>query len=463
MGFERLQKRRSVQWLGASIIFVLATLPAHLQAQLSGLDHERDLNYADAIIQYQAEIEQIEASAGEFTFALFEPLMGLARSLQKIGEIEGAAETARRAQHISHRHEGVHTPRQLEALELLTLLHLSEQEPLEADKQQRFAYYVRKSNVEPDSLEQLPAMEKLAKWFEKTGQLHRARKLNEESLEIVEAHFGEDAIEQLPYLQRLAKLKRLQRVCCSTRIMAQALDLVDANPSVDDKLKAQTYLEVADAHTISGNRTEAETFYERAWNLMTPAERTARFSQPKKIALSRPLDNQTSLATRVYRVERDSFGRRELTPMLDRERRELESLPPQEFVLDTDTPGYDVRIRDRSVSPTHDLKPAMRTVGYPYKFLREQFLQVLPHRLHSDESLANLVVDLEFDIDSSGKPFNVTVLSVNTPAKVNKLMRDVVRKSRFRPRMENGQTVATRAFRLTQSFATKTRSSSETI
>lgn len=452
MGVDHLHRCQQRQWLGIGLILLSATFSGYLRAELSGLDHERDLNFREAVVQYRLEIEAAETLYGEYDPKLYQPLLGLARSLQKLGDFEAATEAARRAQHISHRHEGVHTPTQLEVVELLTRLHLANAEPLMADKQQRFAYYVRKSNVAEDSLEMLPALETLAKWYEKTGQLHRARKLNEQGLEIVESHFGEDAIEQLPYLQRLARLKRLQRVCCSTRIMEQALDIVEANPNISDDVKAQTYLQVADAHTIADNRQEASTFYRRAWELMPPEERARKLSKPSKIAFSRPLETASSMHSRVYRIERDAFGRREYKPLLDDELRELESLPPQEFVLNADNTEYDIRIRDRTVSSNRDMKPAVRTVGQPYMFLRSQFFQILPSRLKSDEALANITIDLQFDIDSTGKPFNIEVLTEDAPNKVSKLMRNVVRKSRFRPRMEDGYPVATQSFRLTQSF-----------
>ncbi len=463
MGVNHLHKRQRGQWLGISVILLLALVPDYLHAQLSGLDHERDLNYAEAVVQYRLEIKETEARVGEYDLSLFEPLLGLARSLSKIGDFEAATEAARRAQHISHRHEGVHTPRQLEVVELLTRLHLATDEPLLADAQQRFAYYIKQTDVPADSIERLPAMESLAKWYEKTGQLHRARKLNEQGLEIIEAHFGEDAIEQLPYLQRLAKLKRLQRVCCSTRIMAQALDLVESNPNISDEVKAKTYLEIADTHTIAGNRQEASTFYRRAWELMSVEDRSKQLSKPRKISFSRPLETTTSMQMRTYRIERDAFGRREYKPLQDDELRNLESLPPQEFILNTESSEYDVRIRDRTLSTSRDMKPAVKTVGHPYTFLREQFFQILPSRMHSDAALDGIVVELEFDIDSTGKPFNVEVLTENTPTKVSKLMRDVIRKSRFRPRMEDGYPVATQSYRLTQSFSTKTTTKTESI
>lgn len=446
-------------------ILILLTFIASASAEteLSGLAHERDLNYAEAAIQYQQEIETIEQQRGNYDLRLFPNLLGLARSLHKLGEFEDARDAAQRAQHISHRHQGVHNETQIQAINLITRIHLAESKPLLANKQQKFAYYVRKSNVEPESLELLPAIEELSNWYEKTGQLQRARKLNEQSIEIVEQHFGEDTTEQLPYLQKLARLKRLQRVCCSTKIMKQALAVIDANPSIDQTLKARTYIEMADAYTISGDKQNAETFYKNAWQILSESERDEQFANPTKIAFSKPLSRRTSSKLRMFGVDRDPFGSREYRQLLEDEIRELESLPPQEFVMNTEHNDYDVRIRDRNLANEQDREPAVRTIGQPYAFLHRQFLHLLPSSQQSDAALMLMQVELEFDVDESGRPSNIEVVSTNAPGKVKRLMKDVVRKSRFRPRMKDGFPVATTQFRLTQSFAAKTTINSESI
>ncbi len=434
---------------------VVPTNPVLANDALSARDHERDLNYAEAVVEYRSEIKQIEITEGEYSLLLYPKLFGLARSLQKIGEYEQATDSARRAQHISHRHEGVHNTKQLDVINLITQIHLQQAEPLKADKQQKFAYYVRKSNVEPDSLELLPALEELSNWYEQTGQLHRARKLHEQSIEIVETHFGPETTEQLPYLQKLAKLKRLQRVCCSTRIMTEALAVVEANPDVDDELKAQTYVELADAYTISGDDKKANNFYRNAWALMSNVEREEQFSSPTKIAFSRPLNALGSSSMRVYRAERDTFASREFRPILEDEQRTLDSLPPQEFHLNPDNNVYDVRIRDRALAGDLDRDPALRTIGQPYAFSYNQFVHLIPARLRTDEALKQMSVELEFDIDETGRPHNVQVVSDSAPGKVANLMRQVVRKSRFRPRMVDGIPIATSQYRLNQSFSVK--------
>ena len=420
--------------------------------EMSGLALERDLEFGAATRKYQAEIELAEETLGPYHRDLFEPLMGLARSQYRIADYDGALASTQRAQHISHRHNGVHSSRQLEGVELMTQIYLAQNEPLLADKQQRFAFYVSTHNIPNDSLELLPSLEKLADWYSKTGQLHRARKLNERGIEIVEANFGEDSIQQLPYLQQLAKLKRLQRVCCSTRVMEQALDLIDRNPNLSSDIKANTYLEVADAYTVSGNERDASTYYQKAWSLMNETARQENFATPQRIVSSQPLNERKRLDARIYRVGQDPFGRREFRQVRDDELLQMASLPPQEFVVAEDDSDYNVRIRDRTVSRDYEQEAAMRTVGSPFTFLHTQLLQILPSRFRRDERLDEVAVELQFDIDQYGHTQNIEVLTQNTPGKLSRMMREVVRKTRFRPRMEDGILVTTNRYRLIQTF-----------
>ena len=433
-------------------IFFIGLLALPAQAEMSGLALERDLEYDNAIIQYQAEIAATEDALGQYDFSLHAPLMGLARSQHKQRDYDGAFASIQRAQHLSHRQEGVHTPLQLEGLEIMTKVYLAQDEPLMADKQQRFAFYISSSNAGPDSLEALPAIEKLAKWYTKTGQLQRARKLNEHGIEIIENHFGEKSIKQLPYLQQLAKLKRLQRVCCSTKIMEQAISLVENNLEIPNEIKATTYLEVADAYTISGDEDNAANYYQKAWGLMSPVVRQETFATPNRIVFSRPLNERGSIDAKIFRVEQDAFGRRDYRQVSRDDLLTMESLPPQEFVMTEDDNDYNIRIRDRTVSRDFEQEPAMRTVGTPFKFLHKQLLQILPVRFRNDEILAEVEMEFQFEVDDEGRVHHLELLTADAPAKLARTMREAVRKSRFRPRMEDGILVTTKNYRLTQKF-----------
>lgn len=433
------------------IVFCLTGSVAHAEP-LSGLLLESDRQFTEALQQYEIEVEAIQTEHGVFNYRLIEPLMGIARIQFSQGDLEAATESIHRAQHVSHRQDGVHSLRQLEGTELLTRIFLAEDKPLLADKQQRFAYYISAQAHEPDSLEVLPALEKLADWYTKTGQLHRARKLNERGIEIVENHFGEDSIQQLPYLQQLAKLKRLQRVCCSTRVMEQALTLIDNNPNIDNNLKANTYLQVADAYIASGSRNDAELYYQKAWTHMTPSQQVANFSKPKRIVFSKPLNNSALSDAKIFRPDRDRFGSRDLRPLSSDELRSFSSVPPQEFVVTENDSDYNIRIRDRTVNNGFDTEPTMRTVGKPFTFLHAQLLQILPTRFQRDEVLSQVSLDIVFEVDAKGRAHNIRVLQSDVPGKLTRLMRDVVRKTRFRPKMENGVLVATPEHQLTQTF-----------
>ncbi len=423
-----------------------------VQPQMSGLALESDREYEQAARQYAAEVAAAEELYGPYDIALFEPLMGLARSQYQLREYDAAIESIQRAQHVSHRHEGVHNLRQLAGTEMMTRIHLAQDKALLADKQQRFAFYVVTHDSAEDDLENLPALEKLADWYTKTGQLHRARKLNEQSIEIIEANFGEDSTQQLPYLQQLAKLKRLQRVCCSTRIMEQALSLVNSNPDLPAELKASIYIEVADAYTAAGDESEAKAYYQRAWSLMNDDLRRENFAEPHRIVFSQPLNERNRIDTKVFRVNKDAFGRRDLQLMNDDELRLMGSLPPQEFMVIEDDSDYNIRIRDRTINQDFEQEEAMRTVGSPFTFLHKQLLHILPNRYVKDENLSQVSISLQFDIDERGHANNIRILSENTPGKLARMMREVVRKSRFRPRMEDGILVSTENYQLTQTF-----------
>ena len=435
------------------IFLILASLLAlPVEAEPFGPASEQDLEHAESVSQYQDEITGLEEDLSAYDADLIEPLMALARSQYQLKDYDAATESIHRAQHLSHRHEGVHAERQLEGVELMTRIHLAQGKPMLADKQQRFAYYVATHAAEENSLMRLPAIDKLADWYTQTGQLQRARKLTEQGIDIIEQHLGEGSIKQLPYLQQLAKLKRLQRVCCSTRIMEQALTLIENNSEINSELKASTYIEVADAYIMSGKDDLAAQYYEKAWSAMSPIARQEAFGEPRRIVFSQPLNEHRIGEARILRLDQDVFGRREYRQVTRRELMLEESLTPQEFYVTEDDSNYNVRILDRSISRDYEQEDAMRTTGKPFMFLHKQLLQVLPARFHKGEILNTVEVELVFDVDAQGRTQNIKTIQDAAPIKLQRLMREVVSRTRFRPRMEDGILIATENYRVIQKF-----------
>ncbi|MDZ7684893.1 MAG: hypothetical protein U5O39_07675 [Gammaproteobacteria bacterium] len=71
--------------------------------------------------------------------------------------------------------------------------------------------------------------------------------------------------------------------------------------------------------------------------------------------------------------------------------------------------------------------------------------------MQDEEDLASLSVNLEFTVKADGRVSDV-VVDGDAPPKLKRLMRDVLYKSHFRPRLVEGSPVATENFRLTQTF-----------
>ena len=141
-------------WPGILFI-VLLTLPSSVTAQaetISDVQNSEGLEstggYATSIKEYERLIEHISLKSGDFSSDLFDPLLSLGRAYAASGYVEQAHDTFDRAQHITHRNEGVYSPKQFEILEIKTRLALQAGEPLEADTLQRFLFFINRHNFQ---------------------------------------------------------------------------------------------------------------------------------------------------------------------------------------------------------------------------------------------------------------------------------------------------------------------------
>ena len=110
--------------------------------QINAMDNPRQ-----PIIDLGNQIEELTLHQGPFSIKLIEPVMTLAKLYLEADELESATDQLRRAQNIAHRNEGVYTPRQFEAITLLTQIALSEENYRAADTQQKFAFFVQSHHL----------------------------------------------------------------------------------------------------------------------------------------------------------------------------------------------------------------------------------------------------------------------------------------------------------------------------
>ncbi|HJL60361.1 MAG TPA: tetratricopeptide repeat protein [Pseudomonadales bacterium] len=413
------------------------------------LSFEANQEFELAIDAYQQQVTKAEAAFGPFSEELIDPLMGLARSYFAVSDYDAAFKTNERAQHLTHRNQGVYSIRQLEGIDLMTQIYLSQREIEMADKQQIFSLFISEHHFGKESIDLLPALAKMSMWYMDTGQYRHAQDVLARSRDIIKSSGNTHEPSQIPAIIETAKIKRLRRSCCSHKILQDALAIVDANPDIGNDLRAWIYVELADSYTVRGEAEKAANNYRLAWQAMNEKQRWDYFLQPRPIALSKELEEKSNL--RILRAEKNRFGRGKFEPMSVEEKLLLETLPPQEFHIPVNDHDYKVRIRDRMFRHPED-KKTFRVVGHPFQFVHEQLLNILPQSMHDDEDLAKLYVELSFTVNQKGSIREVEVESSNVPAKVRRLMRQVLRKTKFRPRILAGEMITTSQVQLYQTF-----------
>ena len=404
-------------------------------------------NHAIAIEDYGGLIESISRESGEFSPDLFEPLIGLGRAYAGIGNIELAHETFNRAQHIIHRNEGVYSPTQFDILQIKTRLAMQGGEPLEADGLQRFLFFLNRHNFE--DLEVLPAYLDMGKWYMETGQYRRAQKVLTEAVTLIHGSAGEYDLRLLEPLQLIAKSRRLRGVCCTEKYLVKVLEIVKNNDSVPQDTLATAYAELADAYTVSGKSKDAAKFY----SLATQTVDSGVLQEPRMIAMSKQLDGIRRHNTQMFRPRGDLFtARRPMHRMSLEEQLEAAYQPPQRFVLPLSENTYDVKIKDAMQSNSTS-EPTLKMVGKPFQFIFRQLKTILPGSLRNEANLANITIALSFTVTETGAIRDIEVTKSNAPFKLNRLMKEAVRKTRFRPALVDGQPVITHNVILTQLFA----------
>jgi tetratricopeptide (TPR) repeat protein len=399
--------------------------------------------YLAEVERLETIIESITASEGPFNEALFDPLMALARLRLKNGLSEDAIDTLRRAQNIAHRNEGVYTPRQLEIIETLAELSIADGDYEDANQQQKFSFFITQHHTDQDDPALLVAYREMADWYMHTGQTLRARRLLEEALELATS-MGE---QTLPLALEINRARRLHGLCCNPKRLVSAVDQSVNNPDTDRDVLQESYLEIADTLTLGNKSREASEYYKLAYELSPQNDRTA----PKPIMVRRVLEDPRQTQSETYRLRLDPlFRQRRLERQLREEELEDLTQKPQWFILDPDDRHHDFSIRDRNETSSHEER-TQSLRGSPLLFSEDQLNNLLPYRLkRNDEELR---IEMSFTVTETGDLQNIEIVSSNAPIKLERLVKNALRKLNFRPAIVDGVTVATDNVKFIQTFS----------
>jgi tetratricopeptide (TPR) repeat protein len=394
------------------------------------------------------EIELISQDDGPFSETLYDPLISLAQLYIEQGETEDAEDALRRAQNITHRNEGVYSPKQLEVIELLTDLALMNDEFDDANQHHKFSFFINRHHLGLNNPEGLYAYSELAEWYMQTGQPQRARRLLKEAVTLANDH-GRDTLQ---FALMIDRARRLQGLCCKPGPLIDVVrNVPNSESNSDPDNLAQAYLALADLSILGRKRDAAYRYFLMAAEL-TPLLST---SDPKAISIKREVRSQLSHTPRSYRIQPDpfAFGRRleRLSPseMLDHEMQ-----PPQWFLFDPEQLHMAYKTND--LNETSGTERRTQTlVGYPLKFDLEQLRFILPPSLQTLEAMAQLEINVSFSVTDLGDLLDIEVIETNAPQKLNRLIKDSLKKVYFRPQLIDGVPIATDHVTLDQTFTSR--------
>ncbi|MDG1442934.1 MAG: hypothetical protein P8R02_09665 [Pseudomonadales bacterium] len=330
-------------------------------------------------------------SISPFHHALFEMLVAEAAIEHKTGNLEHAADTYRRAQHISHRIDGVYTQLQIPVIDSLTEIHIRLNSPYKADQEQRLKLKVVEQTFGADDEGIIPTLSKLGSYFAVRGHSFSSRAdsqtrlyrdglfrdaidMFDRSIAILENKYGAADLRLVEPLIELSKVRFLQG---SSRTQAEltmerAYAIVSNHPSSDAADIAKALVKLGDTYTLTSDTRNVST-YEAVWAL---------------------LDNQ---------------------PENEQLRYQLFSVPKR---------------------------------LYPDK-TRQPVLSTQPVTVPDDEEL---FVELEYVVNPTGRVGTTKIVDSNVPNEQRKLYRSYIGTLKYRPRMADGHPVQTQGLAIRQTY-----------
>ena len=346
--------------------------------------------YENSIEALDNSMMYLDRSVPQFSPQLINVIMAKASSLISLGKFEEAKQELRRAQHITHRDDGVYSATQLPIIEKLFRVSYQGGEYLDADRQQFFALRGSERAYGYDSEDLLPTLIRLGRYFADRGALtpqfgdndlrylreslfRRSLELYERAVKIIEVNYGPNDPRLVEPLQGLSRTRLMQRTNNkSEEALERALYVIESNPTTDLPDRIDAIIRLGDLYTLTSD-SRAGDLYLRAWNLM---HENADYNWLKVQAFGTP--------TRLY--------------------------------------------------------PRAQSIVY------------LDRRPNSADGDSELFIDAEYTVKVDGRVGDVKLLGKNVPNDQVRRLRSQLAASRFRPRIVQGELVETKNLIIHQRF-----------
>jgi hypothetical protein len=230
-----------------------------------------------------ASIDIIERIDDRLSEALINPLRGLAASQVATGRPDQARQTFQRAVHISHVNDGPHNQEQIATLEAMSELYISMGDYSEAIDIQENVFGIQARNIDPASMEMIPALEKQARWQHRLQMYHRERLSWRRIINIIEKTHGKEDLLLIDPLTNLGKsylfvtpaefeFQPEASAGSGETYLRRANHIAEDNPDADWQTVEETLLALGDYYILSGRPNRAARIYKEAWTHLSEEE-----------------------------------------------------------------------------------------------------------------------------------------------------------------------------------------------
>lgn len=389
---------------------ITLAIPYHNKAII-----ERTLgNFLQAEASFEKSIRIVRANNGNYSLSLAGVLIEFGTMHYELGQYDLALEKFREAQHIAHRNDGVFTLKQIDAMDWISATVRQGSNLSLMDTQERFHFRIHEENYPLGDIRLLPAMERLGRWFKDSGQFKNAIKTHQQSLELINASSEDDEYRKIPILREISSVAYLSNRCCRDTPLEQILDIIQGGSGfgdVEELIKATLHL--ADMKILSKNAPEADKLYKKAWDLRsgTPGRddrAQIEFGRPMPLGYSNVFDG-------VGAYDEIVRGR------------------PAPLGMKTHRPKGGATM---SFTPE---RPKQKLIGTPVLMCFQQVQEFLPPE--SGNKMGSYYVELGFSVRQNGSVGRVEIKDSNTPSRLTRYVKKILRSLRYRPKIENGAAV----------------------
>jgi tetratricopeptide (TPR) repeat protein len=337
-------------------------------------------------------MEFLEARTNPFDEILINSVMAKGICQLLLGSFTNAEDTFRRAQHITHRHKGVYNKEQLPMISYLTATNLRQGNSLAADQQQRFSLKVAEQSYGPNSIEILPTLVRLGSYFASRGN----------TIPVV-------APTELRLLRNILFRD-------SINLYLRAIEITELNYGVNDLRLLTPLRGLASARML---------------------EITQR--RNAKVALLRSLEIVDS------NLNSDLTDRAQAMVDLG-----------DFYIITSDKQAQEIYLNAWAIlqETPETQRLAASLFGSPVRlYPRDSPFLYLDRTPDGHTTGDELFANLQFDVLPNGHVQAIEIIDNNVPNKGIRLVRQILRASRYRPRIHNGELVSTEALQKRQLFA----------